>query len=117
MAREMTRKMARQPRRNSNTTSAAGRRVSNGYQRGRDLPRLLPMMASEMETPTLAEHVRLLALIRRALRRERCRGVGGHWTYDLARHAALLAAFRAERAAVAERIASQRSDVVCGVVG
>ncbi|CAN1725104.1 protein of unknown function [Hyphomicrobium sp. 1Nfss2.1] len=34
--------------------------------------------------------------MRRALRLERQRGIAGHWAYDLARHAALLNAYRAE---------------------
>lgn len=36
----------------------------------------------------------LVAQLRRALRRERARGLAGHWTYDLGRHRALLAAWR-----------------------
>ena len=92
----------------------ATRPAWTSYQRGRDLPRLLPLMRSERETPTAEQHVRLIGLIRRALRRERCRGVAGHWTYDLARHAALLAAYRAERAAVCARIGAQRGAQVLG---
>jgi hypothetical protein len=34
--------------------------------------------------------------MRRALRIERQLGRGGHWAYDLARHAQLLRAYRAE---------------------
>jgi hypothetical protein len=66
------------------------------YQRRRDLPRLLPLWPHEVDPKNVAEHARLLARIRRALRLERMRGVGGHWAYDLARHAALLRAYRAE---------------------
>ena len=71
------------------------------YQRVRDLPRLLPVFAEELETPSPAQQARLLAMLRRALRHERTRGLAGHWTYDLARHAALLNAYRAEQAAAA----------------
>ncbi len=66
------------------------------YQRARDLPRLLPLWPHEVEPASQAEHAHLLARIRRALRLERQRGVAGHWAYDLARHAALLRAYRAE---------------------
>jgi hypothetical protein len=68
------------------------------YVRRRDLPRLLPLWPSEIETLDLGAHARLLARMRRALRLERQRGIGGHWAYDLARHAALLRAYRAETA-------------------
>jgi hypothetical protein len=67
-----------------------------GYQRTRDLPKLLPLWEWELATPSEAEHARLLARLRRALRSERQRGLSGHWTYDLARHAQLLRAYRAE---------------------
>ncbi len=66
------------------------------YERARDLPKLLPLWEWELATPSEAEHARLLARLRRALRAERQRGLSGHWTYDLARHAQLLRAYRAE---------------------
>ena len=66
------------------------------YDRRRDLPRLLPLWPHEIEAASLGEHARLLARMRRALRIERQRGRGGHWAYDLARHAQLLRAYRAE---------------------
>jgi len=69
------------------------------YEHARDLPKLLPLWEWELETPSEAEHVLLLARLRRALRAERQRGLGGHWTYDLTRHAQLLRAYRAEVAA------------------
>jgi hypothetical protein len=59
----------------------------------------LPLWDWELITPSEAEHARLLARLRRALRAERQRGLSGHWTYDLARHAQLLRAYRAEVAA------------------
>lgn len=49
------------------------------------------------ETPEAAR--RVLSEIERALRAERARG--GHWTYDLNRHIALLVAHRAEAARLA----------------
>jgi hypothetical protein len=59
----------------------------------------MPLWDWELVTPSAAEHERLLARLRRALRLERQRGLSGHWTYDLARHAQLLRAYRAEVAA------------------
>jgi hypothetical protein len=72
---------------------------ARGYLRRRDLPRLLALWPEDLEAASEAEHELLLARLHRALRRERSRGTGGHWTYDLARHALLLAAYRAELAA------------------
>lgn len=66
------------------------------YVRARDLPSLLPLWPHELATPTPPEHARLLGRLRRALREERRRGLAGHWSYDLARHARLLRAYRAE---------------------
>lgn len=82
----------------SNEREARSATIVSGaaYERSRDLPHLLPLWPHEIEPATLADHARLLARVRRALRMERMRGVGGHWAYDLARHAALLRAYRAE---------------------
>jgi hypothetical protein len=80
------------------TSSAAG------YQRGRDLPKLLPLWPHEMALASAGDHARLLARMRRALRIERQRGIAGHWAYDLARHAQLLRAYRAETADYLQRV-------------
>jgi hypothetical protein len=74
------------------------------YQRGRDLPKLLPLWPHEMVVAGAGDHARLLARMRRALRIERQRGIAGHWAYDLARHAQLLRAYRAETADYLQRI-------------
>lgn len=73
-----------------------------GYDRARDLPRLLPVWPRDLEDASPAGRVRLIALLRRALRAERARGLAAHWTYDLARHAQLRAALDAELALAAE---------------
>jgi hypothetical protein len=57
-----------------------------------------------MQIASLADHARLLARMRRALRVERQRGIAGHWTYDLARHARLLRAYRAETTAYLQKL-------------
>jgi hypothetical protein len=81
------------------------------YCRVRDLPRLLALWPHEIEDPSPAAHVRLVTKLRAALRAERQRGLSGHWTYDLARHRHLLAAYRAEHALLtAERAAVRRAE-------
>jgi len=74
----------------------------------RDLPKLLPLWPHEIEISSISEHARLLARMRRALRAERQRGIAGHWAYDLARHAQLLRAYRAETADYMQRIGERR---------
>jgi Family of unknown function (DUF6477) len=70
------------------------------YDRAVDLARLLPLWPEELADCSIAGRTKLVQMLERALRAERQRGVGGHWTYDLTRHAALLSALRAERAAL-----------------
>lgn len=65
------------------------------------LARLLPLWPHELADTSLAGRRRRVALLRRALRAERQRGIAGHWTYDLGRHWALLRCYRAEVAALA----------------
>ena len=98
------RRQAGQSRQASRAAAPAG---PADYERKRDLPRLMPLFEDELMTPTLAAHARLLALMRRALRVERTRGIAGAWSYDLARHSALLRAYRAEAAAYAARQSRQ----------
>lgn len=64
--------------------------------RARELARLLPLWPSEIADTSLDGRRRLVAKLERALKAERRRGRAGHWTYDLARHAALLAAWKRE---------------------
>ncbi len=54
-----------------------------------DLARLLPLWPHELTDMSRAGRTRRCALLQRALRQERQRGLGGDWTYDLGRHAAL----------------------------
>ena len=65
--------------------------------RNQELARLLPLWPSEIADTSLEGRRRLVAKLERALKAERRRGRAGHWTYDLARHAALLAAWKRER--------------------
>jgi hypothetical protein len=65
-----------------------------------DLSRLVPLWPWEVQDVSLKGRLKLLARLRCALRAERRRGTAGHWTYDLARHRALLTAYRAEAKAI-----------------
>ncbi len=66
------------------------------YVRARDLPRLIALWPREIADESPQGRLRLLRKLRQTLREERRRGIAGHWCYDLARHAALLAAYRHE---------------------
>ena len=66
------------------------------YDRRRDLAPLLAFWPWEIEDLSEGAQVRLITMIRKALRIERQRGVAGHWAYDVARHARLLRAYKAE---------------------
>ena len=68
------------------------------YDRMRDLPRLLRMWPHEVAALGEADRGALIERLRQMLRNERKRGLSRHWSYDLARHAALLRAYRAESA-------------------
>ena len=64
------------------------------------LMRLLPLWPHEMADRSVTGRRRILALLHRALRAELQRGLAGHWTYDLSRHAQLLAIYRQETATI-----------------
>jgi hypothetical protein len=78
----------------------AFRPAARPYNRAADLRRLLPLWPEELADASIAGRTRLLQMLERALRAERQRGIGGHWTYDLSRHASLWAALQTERAAL-----------------
>jgi hypothetical protein len=61
-------------------------------------------LPADINDTSLEGHVQLLRTLRRALRRERRRGVAGHWTYDLTRHAHLLEAYSCERRGLEARL-------------
>lgn len=81
----------------------AMRQKAGAYRREnflRSFHRLTPA-AIAAKTPEAAAAV--LRELERALRAERARA--GHWTYDLARHIALLVAYRAEQARASSLVA------------
>lgn len=79
------------------------------YDRRWDLSRLLAMWPEEIADETIAGRERVMVRLRQALRAERQRGVAGHWTYDLTRHAQLLSACRHERLALAQARAASKA--------
>ena len=74
-----------------------------------DRSALLPMWPHELGDMSLAGRRTRIAVLRRTLRAERQRGVSGHWTYDLARHWALLRWYRTEVAELEGPDPTQRS--------
>lgn len=78
------------------------------YERARDLPKLVALWPAEVSDSSEAGRLRLLARLRSALRRERQRGLAGHWCYDLKRHVQLLAAYRSEAADLLNVIGNAR---------
>ncbi|MEA2758472.1 MAG: hypothetical protein QOH65_1085 [Methylobacteriaceae bacterium] len=73
---------------------------SEAYERGRMLPRVLPIGPDEIIGAEPETTRRIVLKLARALRTERARA--GHWTYDLNRHIGLLQALKAEQ----ERLAA-----------
>lgn len=76
------------------TTSAET--LQDDQRRRSELARFLPLWPAERADLSLSGRDRIIRLLAKALRHERCRGVVGHWAYDLARHAALLRIYKAE---------------------
>lgn len=66
------------------------------------LSRVLACWPHELEDESRQARQHIVDKLRRALRAERRRGLGGHWTYDLGRHIELLRLYRAELATLAE---------------
>jgi hypothetical protein len=94
------------------TPAAAGppSRPRRPYDRDAELPRILPLWPHEVEDDTPQGRARIVVRLRRALRAERRRGISGHWTYDLARHAELLRVYRLELAALGARFPARARD-------
>src|SRR5437763_1915160 len=86
---------------------------SQAYERGRMLPRVLPIGPDEMAGVEPETTRRILLKLARALRAERSRGRAGHWTYDLNRHIGLLQALKAEQ----ERLAASARERLIRRVG
>ena len=92
--REMTAGMRSRAAASIAAATAAG---VEAYVRQRHLPRVLPVGPDEIADESIAGRRRIVTRLARALRAERNRGRGGHWTYDLNRHIALRQAYQAER--------------------
>jgi hypothetical protein len=68
------------------------------YCRIRQLPPLLKLWPSEIDDYSYPGTLRVVALLRKALRAERCRAREKHWAYDVNRHLGLMGALKEERA-------------------
>ncbi len=68
-------------------------------RRLRSLPWLIAVAPSELADRSFYGRAALIAKLARVLAAERSRGLAGHWTYELARHRALIAVYRGEKAA------------------
>ena len=102
------------------------RQPSNALQRGkttslsdtttrvRDLAHLLPLWTVELNDMSPAGRLKILVKLRRALRTERLNGTNGHWSYDLARHKALLDAYRREVDFVRSQNRADTAVPLCG---
>ena len=90
----------RASRSGTNQLDANTLHAAEQFKRASELPKLLPLWPCEIADTSQSGRLRVVAKLRGALRAERQRGLAGHWTYDLARHRQLLAAFRAETAAL-----------------
>ncbi|HMN37983.1 MAG TPA: hypothetical protein PKD49_09805 [Hyphomicrobium sp.] len=77
--------------------SGVGCSTSNAIVRRSELQRLLPLWPHELADLSLSGRQRILRFLARALREERRRCRAGHWTYDVARHAALARHLKWER--------------------
>jgi hypothetical protein len=88
----------------ANPTSQPGADTSeshNGADRDREIARLVGLWPSEIADVSAEGRARLVKKLEQVLKAERRRGQAGHWTYDLARHAALARVLRQERSALA----------------
>jgi hypothetical protein len=72
------------------------------YDRGRMLPRVLPLGPDDIFGPEPETTRAIVLKLARALRTERARGRAGHWTYDLNRHLGLVQALKAEEERLAQ---------------
>jgi hypothetical protein len=80
--------------------AARAARPAPRYCRATDLPKLIGLWPAELADTSPQGRALLIGKLKRALRQERLRGLGGHWTYDLARHSQLVVAYRIECAAL-----------------
>jgi hypothetical protein len=93
---------------------AVDRVIANGseaYERGRMLPRVLPIGPDEITGVEPETTRRIVLKLARALRTERARA--GHWTYDLNRHVGLMQALKAEQ----ERLAASARERLIRRIG
>jgi hypothetical protein len=86
-------------------------KTKRSFDRKVELPGLIGIWPSELRTESLEATVRIVALLRKAIRSERQRGRAGHWTYDLNRHLALADALRVEQARLRAAIKAKNKEL------
>jgi len=75
----------------------------------RSLPWLAAVAPSEIRDRSFYGRAALIAKLSRVLTAERARGLAAHWTYELARHRALFALYRHEKAAFDRDFGTRRA--------
>lgn len=86
------------------------------YSRLRDLKKLLAWFPGELENETVAGTEHIVCRLERAADAQGV--IRKHWSYDLNRHLALLAALRAERSHLACQLNAQASArLISGMTG
>jgi len=84
-------------------SGSGNRPADEGYERLRDLPRLIALWPREVHDKSVDGALTIIAKLRQAMRAERRRGTAGHWSYDLERHLSLARALKAEVACLNDK--------------
>jgi hypothetical protein len=79
------------------------------YVRERDLPKLLAVWPKELHDHSIPGTERLIARVRTVLAATHAANLRGHWSHDVNRHIALLAALTAEQEQLAQMIQERRA--------
>jgi hypothetical protein len=92
------RRFAKKSTYSGNILATIAENGKSSYKREKHLASLLPLWPSQIRNYTLEGTLYILTQLRQSLRVERNHGQQGNWQYDLNRHMALLAAYKAEMA-------------------
>ncbi|MDQ8697271.1 hypothetical protein [Hyphomicrobium sp. LHD-15] len=79
---------------------SASDKPAGTQDREREIARLVGLWPYEIADVSPEGRARLIRKLALVLKAERLRGRAGHWSYDLARHAALVRVLRREQAAL-----------------
>ncbi len=95
---QISKKINRLRKNKSNPNSSLLLKPRKVFERQTELPKLIGLWPSDLRDYSFEGTAKIIALLNKALRIERRRGSGGHWTYDLNRHLALSEALKFEKA-------------------